>query len=278
MTKPIIELRQVNKYYSDGAQKSFFSRQRSSSSVHALNDINLQIFPGEIFVIVGLSGSGKSTLLRTLNHLIPPEEGEVTFEQQSLAGLSAAALIALRRQHIGMVFQSFALFDERTVLDNVAFGLEVAGVEKGERQHRAGEMLEKVGLAAVASQYPRQLSGGMQQRVGLARALVVNPSVLLMDEAFSALDPIIRREMQALLLSLQAEHQRTVVFVTHDMEEALRLGSRIAIMEKGRLVQVGAPEALINAPATPYVRHFFSGVDVSRWQLAENYADVWPTH
>lgn len=278
MTKPIIELRRVNKYYSTSAQGSFFSRQDPKATVQALNDINLEIFPGEIFVIVGLSGSGKSTLLRTLNHLIPPEEGEVTFEQQSLATLSAASLIALRRQHIGMVFQSFALFDERTVLDNVAFGLEVAGVEKTDRHQRARAMLEKVGLAAVADQYPHQLSGGMQQRVGLARALVVNPSVLLMDEAFSALDPIIRREMQSLLLNLQAEHQRTVVFVTHDMEEALRLGSRIAIMEKGQLVQVGSPEALINAPATPYVRHFFSGVDVSRWQLAENYADVWPSH
>lgn len=278
MTKPIIELRRVNKYYSTSAQSSFFSRQDPNATVQALNDINLEIFPGEIFVIVGLSGSGKSTLLRTLNHLIPPEEGEVTFEQQPLATLSAASLIALRRQHIGMVFQSFALFDERTVLDNVAFGLEVAGVEKAERHQRARVMLEKVGLAAVADQYPHQLSGGMQQRVGLARALVVNPSVLLMDEAFSALDPIIRREMQSLLLNLQAEHQRTVVFVTHDMEEALRLGSRIAIMEKGQLVQVGSPEALINAPATPYVRHFFSGVDVSRWQLAENYADVWPSH
>ncbi|WP_237027699.1 ATP-binding cassette domain-containing protein [Pectobacterium polaris] len=238
-----------------------------------MNNINLQIYPGEIFVIVGLSGSGKSTLLRTLNFLIPPTDGSVLFDGQELASLSSAQMIALRRQKMGMVFQSFALFDERTVLDNVAFGLEVAGVSRVARHQKAQDMLEQVGLGQVANHYPHQLSGGMQQRVGLARALVVNPSVLLMDEAFSALDPIIRREMQSLLLTLQAQQRRTIVFVTHDMEEALRLGTRIAIMEQGNLVQVGQAETLINTPATPYVRHFFSGVDTSRWQLAENYAE-----
>ena len=237
--------------------------------------LNLEIFAGEIFVIVGLSGSGKSTLLRTLNHLIPASSGEVIFQGQTLAALPPAELIALRRQHIGMVFQSFALFEERSVLDNVAFGLEVAGVARPLRHQQARAMLEKVGLGEVADSFPHQLSGGMQQRVGLARALVVNPTMLLMDEAFSALDPIIRREMQSLLLTLQAESRRTIVFVTHDMEEALRLGTRIAIMERGELVQVGKPEALINAPATAYVRHFFSGIDVSRWQQAETWADVW---
>ena len=277
MPQPIIELRDVNKSYAATAGKSFFSRMEKKPPVNALANINLQIFPGEIFVIVGLSGSGKSTLLRTLNFLIPPGSGEVLFRGQTLGDLSAAGMIALRRRQIGMVFQSFALFDERTVLDNVAFGLEVAGISRDERYPRAKAMLEKVGLAHVADQYPHQLSGGMQQRVGLARALVVNPAVLLMDEAFSALDPIIRREMQALLLSLQAERQRTVVFVTHDMEEALRLGNRIAIMEEGKLVQVGSPENIINAPATAYVRHLFSGVDTSRWQMAETYADVWKT-
>lgn len=277
MAQPLFELHSVNKnYYPDG-RKSLFSGQQSSNSINALTNIDLQIFPGEIFVIVGLSGSGKSTLLRTLNHLIPATSGSVAFQGRPLAKLKEAELIRLRREHIGMVFQSFALFEERTVLDNVAFGLEVAGVPREARHARAQLMLEKVGLAHVAMSYPHQLSGGMQQRVGLARALVVNPSVLLMDEAFSALDPIIRREMQTLLLTLQAEQQRTIVFVTHDMEEALRLGTRIAIMEKGELVQVGKPEALINAPATPYVRHFFSGVDVSRWQMAEDYADIWTT-
>jgi glycine betaine/proline transport system ATP-binding protein len=277
MSQPLFELHAVNKNYYTGSKKSIFSRQQNTASVNALTNIHLQIFAGEIFVIVGLSGSGKSTLLRTLNHLIPATSGTVAFKGRTLAELKEAELIALRREHIGMVFQSFALFDERTVLDNVAFGLEVAGIPREARHARAQMMLEKVGLAQVAEHYPHQLSGGMQQRVGLARALVVNPSVLLMDEAFSALDPIIRREMQTLLLTLQAEQQRTIVFVTHDMEEALRLGTRIAIMEKGELVQVGKPEALINAPATPYVRHFFSGVDVSRWQLAENYADIWTT-
>lgn len=277
MSQPLFELHSVNKnYYADG-KKSIFSGQQSGNSVNALTNIDVQIFPGEIFVIVGLSGSGKSTLLRTLNHLIPATSGTVAFQGRALATLKEAELITLRREHIGMVFQSFALFEERSVLDNVAFGLEVAGVPREARHSRAQLMLEKVGLAHVAEQYPHQLSGGMQQRVGLARALVVNPTVLLMDEAFSALDPIIRREMQTLLLTLQAEQQRTIVFVTHDMEEALRLGTRIAIMEKGTLVQVGKPEALINAPATPYVRHFFSGVDVSRWQMAEDYADIWTT-
>ncbi|WP_253073735.1 ATP-binding cassette domain-containing protein [Kosakonia sp. MUSA4] len=277
MSQPLFELSAVNKSYYSTCKKRLFSRRDNRTAVQALQDINLQIFAGEIFVIVGLSGSGKSTLLRTLNHLIPASSGEVRFQGQPLAALSDRELIALRREQMGMVFQSFALFDERNVLENVAFGLEVAGVPREAREARALTMLEKVGLSHVAKQYPHQLSGGMQQRVGLARALVVNPSVLLMDEAFSALDPIIRREMQSLLLVLQAEAQRTIVFVTHDMEEALRLGSRIAIMEKGKLVQVGKPEALINAPATPYVRHFFSGVDVSRWQMAENYADIWTT-
>lgn len=277
MSQPLFELRSVNKDYYAVGKRSFFSRRKKVDAVPALQNINLQIFAGEIFVIVGLSGSGKSTLLRTLNHLIPASSGEVIFQGRALAALSAQELIALRREHMGMVFQSFALFDERTVLENVAFGLEVAGIAREAREQRALQMLNKVGLHHVARHYPHQLSGGMQQRVGLARALVVNPSVLLMDEAFSALDPIIRREMQSLLLSLQAESRRTIVFVTHDMEEALRLGSRIAIMEKGKLVQVGKAEALINAPATPYVRHFFSGVDVSRWQMAENYADIWAT-
>ncbi|WP_233960986.1 ATP-binding cassette domain-containing protein [Pectobacterium versatile] len=274
MSEPIIELRAINKNYYSKEKGGLFFRAKQQTSVNALNNINLQIYPGEIFVIVGLSGSGKSTLLRTLNFLIPPTDGSVWFDGQELSSLSSAQMIALRRQKMGMVFQSFALFDERTVLDNVAFGLEVAGVSRATRYQKAQDMLEQVGLGQVANHYPHQLSGGMQQRVGLARALVVNPSVLLMDEAFSALDPIIRREMQSLLLTLQSQQQRTIVFVTHDMEEALRLGTRIAIMEQGNLVQVGQAETLINTSATPYVRHFFSGVDTSRWQLAESYADA----
>lgn len=275
MSQPIIELHHVVKNYSPAPRKRFLSRREAVPTVNALSDISLHIWPGEIFVIVGLSGSGKSTLLRTLNSLITPTSGEVRFQGQALGSLNAAEMIALRREKTGMVFQSFALFEERNVLDNVAFGLEVAGVAREIRHQRAREMLAKVGLSHVEEKYPAELSGGMQQRVGLARALVVNPAVLLMDEAFSALDPIIRREMQTLLLSLQDAEQRTIVFVTHDMEEALRLGNRIAIMEAGKLIQVGTPEKIINAPATSYVRHLFSGVDTSRWQLADSYADVW---
>ncbi len=275
MLQPIFELQSVNKNYYSSGNKRFFSTTPKSAAINALSDINLKIYGGEIFVIVGLSGSGKSTLLRTLNHLLPASSGSVIFQGKTLSALRESELIALRRRHIGMVFQSFALFDERSVLDNVAFGLEVAGESRDVRYRKARDMLAKVGLGDVAEQYPPQLSGGMQQRVGLARALVMDPTVLLMDEAFSALDPIIRRDMQTLLLSLQAESRRTIVFVTHDMEEALRLGTRIAIMEKGKLVQVGKPEELIGAPATAYVQHFFSGVDVSRWQLAESYADIW---
>ncbi len=275
MLQPIFELQSVNKNYYSSGNKRFFSTTPKSAAINALSDINLKIYGGEIFVIVGLSGSGKSTLLRTLNHLLPASSGSVIFQGKTLSALRESELIALRRRHIGMVFQSFALFDERSVLDNVAFGLEVAGESRDVRYRKARDMLAKVGLGDVAEQYPPQLSGGMQQRVGLARALVMDPTVLLMDEAFSALDPIIRRDMQTLLLSLQAESRRTIVFVTHDMEEALRLGTRIAIMEKGKLVQVGKPEELIGAPATAYVQHFFSGIDVSRWQLAESYADIW---
>jgi glycine betaine/proline transport system ATP-binding protein len=274
MQRPIIELRGVNKSYSSPGAKLRFFRAKKQQTVNALDNVNLQIYPGEIFVIVGLSGSGKSTLLRTLNHLIIPDCGSVLFQGRALSSLSPGEMIALRRQQIGMVFQSFALFEERTVLDNVAFGLEVSGVSRAQRHEKAHDMLDKVGLSEFATHYPHQLSGGMQQRVGLARALAVNPALLLMDEAFSALDPIIRREMQSLLLSLQAQQQRTLVFVTHDMEEALRIGTRIAIMQQGKLVQVGRPETLINVPATAYVRHFFSGVDTSRWQLAEDYVGV----
>ncbi|WP_233948035.1 ATP-binding cassette domain-containing protein [Pectobacterium versatile] len=208
MSEPIIELRAINKNYYSKEKGGLFFRAKQQTSVNALNNINLQIYPGEIFVIVGLSGSGKSTLLRTLNFLIPPTDGSVLFDGQELSSLSSAQMIALRRQKMGMVFQSFALFDERTVLDNVAFGLEVAGVSRATRYQKAQDMLEQVGLGQVANHYPHQLSGGMQQRVGLARALVVNPSVLLMDEAFSALDPIIRREMQSLLLTLQSQQRR----------------------------------------------------------------------
>ncbi|MCL2896908.1 quaternary amine ABC transporter ATP-binding protein [Brenneria tiliae] len=285
MTEKLIRIEGLYKVFGSGAHKAIPYLQAGTGaaellSAHgwsvALNNVSLHIRQGEIFVIVGLSGSGKSTLLRTLNRLIEPTAGEIFFKNSALSALSATELIDLRRRSMSMVFQSFALLPRRNVLDNVAFGLELSGVKAAARYQAALTALEQVGLAQVARHMPHQLSGGMQQRVGLARALLVNPTLLLMDEAFSALDPINRREMQGLLLRLQAEQQRTIVFVTHDIEEALRIGNRIAIMEHGRLVQTGTAEQLVNAPANAYVQRFFSGIDTSRYVLAESYADIYP--
>ncbi|MEC5317774.1 ATP-binding cassette domain-containing protein [Brenneria populi subsp. brevivirga] len=284
MTESLIRIEELYKIFGPGAQRAVPCLQEGKDASElllshgwsvALNNVSLNVRKGEIFVIVGLSGSGKSTLLRTLNRLIEPTAGEVFFNNTALSGLSEAELINLRRGAMSMVFQAFALLPRRNVLDNVAFGLELSGVKTTVRHDAALAVLEQVGLAQVARHMPYQLSGGMQQRVGLARALLVNPALLLMDEAFSALDPINRREMQGLLLQLQAEQQRTIVFVTHDIEEALRIGNRIAIMERGRLVQLGTAEQLVNAPANAYVRRFFAGVDTSRYVLAETYADVY---
>lgn len=221
----------------------------------AVQDVSLDIRCGEIFVVMGLSGSGKSTLLRLLNGLIRPSAGDVLVQGRSLA--------ALRRHQMAMVFQSFALFPHRSVLDNAAFGLEVAGVPRKVRQARATEALERVGLAQELRKRPAQLSGGMQQRVGLARALALDPPILLMDEAFSALDPLIRVDMQDLLLDLQAEQRRTVVFITHDLDEAIRIGDRIALMQGGRLLQCDTAETLLHQPASEEVRRFFRDVDVA---------------
>lgn len=281
MNKKLIKIDGLYKIFGEGEQQALTRLRQGADPAElftqygcsvALNNITLEIYRGEIFVIVGLSGSGKSTLLRTLNRLIIPSAGEVFFSGQPLSGLSAAALIQLRRHEMGMVFQSFALLPGRSVLDNAAFGLELAGIGTAQRHKQALAVLAQVGLEQVAGQLPHQLSGGMQQRVGLARALVVNPTLLLMDEAFSALDPINRREMQDLLLRLQASQRRTVIFVTHDIEEALRIGNRIAIMQQGRVIQTGTAEQIVNAPANGYVRRFFAGVDTSRFVLAEDYA------
>ncbi|HEY0208270.1 glycine betaine/L-proline ABC transporter ATP-binding protein [Acerihabitans sp.] len=281
MNKTLIKIDGLYKIFGEGEQQALTRLRQGADPAElftqygcsvALNNITLEIYRGEIFVIVGLSGSGKSTLLRTLNRLIIPSAGEVFFSGQPLSGLSAAALIQLRRHEMGMVFQSFALLPRRSVLDNAAFGLELAGIGTAQRHKQALAVLAQVGLEQVAGQLPHQLSGGMQQRVGLARALVVNPTLLLMDEAFSALDPINRREMQELLLRLQASQRRTVIFVTHDIEEALRIGNRIAIMQQGRVIQTGTAEQIVNAPANAYVRRFFAGVDTSRFVLAEDYA------
>ncbi|OQS35455.1 quaternary amine ABC transporter ATP-binding protein [Chromobacterium haemolyticum] len=249
---------------------------RRTGAVVGVNDVSFSVRAGEIFVLMGLSGSGKSTLIRLINRLLEPSAGQILLDGQDLTRLSPKQLVALRRRDMSMVFQSFALMPHRTVLDNAAFGLEVAGLGRKAREARAREVLEQVGLADFAGKYPHQLSGGMQQRVGLVRALAVNPSLILMDEAFSALDPLKRAELQDLLLQLQREQRRTIVFVSHDLEEALRIGSRIAIMEGGRLVQVGSPREIIECPADDYVRNFFKSVDTSRYLQAKDLIEAAP--
>jgi glycine betaine/proline transport system ATP-binding protein len=233
---------------------------------------NLRIREGEVFVVMGLSGSGKSTLLRMLNRLIEPTRGRVLVNGEDVTQMNHDDLIRLRRKEMAMVFQSFALMPHRTVLENAAFALDVAGLPRAEQKRRAREALETVGLGAYGDSYPDELSGGMQQRVGLARALATRPSILLMDEAFSALDPLIRTEMQDELLKLQRENARTVVFISHDLDEAIRIGDRIAIMEGGAIVQVGTPQEIIEQPANDFVRSFFYGVDVSKVFRAQDIA------
>ncbi|CAD6528300.1 Glycine betaine/proline betaine transport system ATP-binding protein ProV [Paraburkholderia hiiakae] len=236
--------------------------------VLGVNNASFEVHEGEIFVLMGLSGSGKSTLIRLINRLVEPTAGKVVIDGRDIAAVRRSELVSLRRTDMSMVFQSFALMPQRSVLANAAFGLEVAGVGRKERERRALTVLEQVGLAAFAQKLPAELSGGMQQRVGLARALAVNPSLMIMDEAFSALDPLKRKEMQNVLLQLQKEQRRTIMFVSHDLEEALRIGSRIAIMEGGRIVQIGTPQEIISNPADDYVRAFFDGVDTSRYLTA----------
>ncbi|ROO27229.1 glycine betaine/L-proline ABC transporter ATP-binding protein ProV [Salinisphaera orenii] len=228
-----------------------------------VSDASFEVQEGEIFVVMGLSGSGKSTLVRMLNRLIEPTAGAIRIDGRDITRMTRRQLIELRRREISMVFQSFALMPHQTVLENTAFGLNVAGTSSSEREKRALDALDAVGLKANADSFPDELSGGMKQRVGLARALAVDPGILLMDEAFSALDPLIRTEMQDELLRLQAEQSRTVVFITHDLDEAMRVGDRIAIMEAGEVVQVGTPEEIVREPANDYVRSFFRGVDVT---------------
>ncbi len=226
-------------------------------------DAHFNIQAGEIFVIMGLSGSGKSTLVRLLNRLIEPSAGRVVIDGRNIFEHSDRELRALRRKDISMVFQSFALMPHMTVRDNTALGLELAGVDKAARLAQADEALSQVGLAGWGDRYPDELSGGMQQRVGLARALASDPSILLMDEAFSALDPMIRTDMQSELLRLQEAERRTIVFISHDLDEAMRIGDRIAIMKDGRVVQVGTPEEILREPADDYVRNFVRGVDAA---------------
>jgi glycine betaine/proline transport system ATP-binding protein len=230
--------------------------REKTGCIAAVRDISIDIWPGEVFVVMGLSGSGKSTLVRTLIRLIEPTAGQVRIGGQDVTGADAAELRELRRHRVSMVFQHFGLLAHRTVIDNVAFGLEIQGVSKVERLKRANDMLDLVGLQDVAHSFPAQLSGGMQQRVGVARAFAVDPELMLYDEPFSALDPLIRRDMQDEVCRLQDETGKTMLFITHDLPEALRLGDRIAIMRDGAIVQLGTPEELVGSPADEYVENF----------------------
>ena len=226
-----------------------------------LDDVTLKIEEGEIFVCMGLSGSGKSTLIRHLNRLIDPTDGEIIVEGTNVMSLNKQQLIEFRRHKMSMVFQRFGLFPHRTVIDNVGYGLEMQGVADAERKKISMEKIEAVGLGGFENQYPAQLSGGMQQRVGLARALANDTDIMLMDEAFSALDPLIRSDMQKQLIDLQSELKKTIVFITHDLDESLRLGDHIGILNHGKLVQVGTPVDIIMNPADDYVKAFVKDVN-----------------
>lgn len=229
-----------------------------------VNNASFEVNAGEIFVIMGLSGSGKSTLIRLINRLIEPSAGDVFIDGENLSKMNKNQLREIRRKKLGMVFQKFGLFPHRTILENAGYGLEVQGVDKEEIEEKALEALKMVGLEGYESQYPDQLSGGMQQRVGLARALANDPDVLLMDEAFSALDPLIRKEMQDELIVLQSNMKKTILFITHDLDEALKLGDRIALMKDGVIVQIGTPEEIMTNPANEYVEKFVEDVDRSK--------------
>ncbi|GHD25357.1 quaternary amine ABC transporter ATP-binding protein [Nocardiopsis kunsanensis] len=244
----------------------------------AVRDVSFDVRPGEIFVVMGLSGSGKSTLIRCLTRLIEPTSGQILLDGEDVEQASEQRLRELRRRKVAMVFQHFGLLPNRRIIDNVAYGLEIRGVPRAERYERAREMIGMVGLSGHENSRPGQLSGGMQQRVGLARALAVDPQVLLFDEPFSALDPLIRRDMQNEVVRLQKELDKTAVFITHDLQEALKLGDRIAIMRDGELVQVGTPEEVVGRPANAYVADFTSDVArtsvlTARWLMREAFPE-----
>ncbi|MGR5426101.1 quaternary amine ABC transporter ATP-binding protein [Vibrio harveyi] len=273
MTKPLIEISGLYKIFGP-KPKTVIERVKQGQSKDqiladtghtvGLKDINLQIKKGEIFVIMGLSGSGKSTMIRHFNRLIDPTMGQILVEGVDVMQLSPKELEEFRRHKMSMVFQRFGLLPHRTVVDNVAYGLEIQGIKKEARLAKANEWLETVGLKGYENQYPAQLSGGQQQRVGLARALATDAEILLMDEAFSALDPLIRSEMQDQLIELQEKLHKTIIFITHDLDEALRLGDRIAILKDGELVQQGSPDEILLHPADEYVEAFVKDVNRAR--------------
>ena len=274
-----LEVKHLTKIFGKRQKQALEMVQQAKSKTEILEktgatvgvyDVNFEVQTGEIFVIMGLSGSGKSTLIRLLNRLIDPTSGDIYIDGQDVAKMNEEELRDVRRHKLNMVFQNFGLFPHRTILENTEFGLEVRGVDKEERMRLAEQALDNAGLLSFKDQYPDQLSGGMQQRVGLARALANNPDILLMDEAFSALDPLIRREMQDELLDLQAEYERTIIFITHDLNEALRIGDRIAIMADGQIMQIGTGEEILTNPANDFVREFVEDVDRSKVLTAQN--------
>ena len=249
-----------------GTEQANLSRkelQEKTGHVVGIRDVSFEVAPGEVFVVMGLSGSGKSTLVRLLTRLIEPTQGTVELYGDNITGMADSALLDTRRRKVSMVFQHFGLLPHRKVVDNVAFGLEVRGEDKKQRRNRAQEMVDLVGLTGYENNFPDQLSGGMQQRVGLARALAGDPAVLMFDEPFSALDPLIRRDMQNEVIRLHEEVGKTMVFITHDLAEALKLGDRILIMRDGEIVQIGTPDEVVGAPADDYVADFTSEVPKS---------------
>jgi glycine betaine/proline transport system ATP-binding protein len=253
--------------------------QEQTGHVVGIRDVSFDVAPGEVFVVMGLSGSGKSTLVRLLTRLIEPTAGTVELYGEKITAMDDSALLDTRRRKVSMVFQHFGLLPHRKVVDNVAFGLEVRGEGKSQRRNRAQEMIDLVGLTGYENNYPDQLSGGMQQRVGLARALAADPEVLMFDEPFSALDPLIRRDMQNEVIRLHDEVGKTMVFITHDLAEALKLGDRILIMRDGEIVQIGTPDEVVGAPADEYVRDFTSEVPKShvltlKWVMRPDTGDL----
>lgn len=250
----------ADKYIKEGlSKKEIF--EKTGQNV-ALKDLNFEVYSGDIFVLMGLSGCGKSTLLRCINRLITPEHGQIIIDGNDISKIEGEELLNLRRYKIAMIFQSFALLPHKSIIDNVAFGLEIQGVSDEEKYKKAKDAIKLVGLDGYEESRPSELSGGMQQRVGLARALASDPDILLMDEAFSALDPLIRGDMQDELLTLQENLQKTIIFVTHDLDEALKLGTRIALMKDGEILQIGNAEEILTNPANKFVEKFVEGVDM----------------
>lgn len=274
-----VRVRNLTKVFGRNSQKTLKMVKNGDSKQEILEktgatvgvyDASFDVEDGEIFVIMGLSGSGKSTLVRLINRLIEPTSGSVYINEDDVSKMSKNELREVRRTKVNMVFQNFGLFPKRTVLENAEYGLEIRGVEKEKRRKQAEKALEDTGLLSFKDQYPNQLSGGMQQRVGLARALANDSEILLMDEAFSALDPLIRRDMQNDLLELQRKVKKIIIFITHDLNEALRIGDRIALMRDGKIMQIGTGEEILTNPANDFVKEFTEDVDRSKVLTAEN--------